>query len=52
MQIGLVENLVNLNHTKDAIQIAANALRLLGSNHRTLAVLLFFYNVKMLKSFI
>ena len=35
---GLVETLVNLNHTKDAIQIAGNALKLLGSNHRTLAV--------------
>lgn len=35
---GLVENLVNLNHIKDAIQIAANSLRLLGSNHRTLAL--------------
>lgn len=35
---GLVETLVNLNHTKDAIQIAGNALKLLGSNHRTLAL--------------
>lgn len=35
---GLVETLVNLNHTKDAIQIAGNALKLLGSNHRTLSL--------------
>jgi len=42
---GLVETLVNLNHTKDAIQIAANALKLLGSNHRTLAV----FNYKFFK---
>ncbi|RNA21357.1 anaphase-promoting complex subunit 7-like [Brachionus plicatilis] len=35
---GLVETLLNLNHTKDAIQIAANAVKLLGSNHRTLAL--------------
>lgn len=35
---GLVETLVNLNHTKDAIQIAGNALKLLGSNYRTLAL--------------
>jgi len=35
---GLVETLILLNHTKDAIQIAANALKLLGTNHRTLAL--------------
>ena len=35
---GLVEQLLNLNHTKDAIQIAANSVKLIGSNHRTLAL--------------
>ena len=35
---GLVEALLSLNHNKDAIQIAANSVKLLGSNHRTLAV--------------
>jgi hypothetical protein len=35
---GLVETLLNLNHVKDAISTAANAVKLLGSNHRTLAV--------------
>lgn len=36
---GLVETLLNLNHTKDAVQVATTAIKLLGSNHRTLAVL-------------
>ena len=40
---GLVETLILLNHTKDAIQIAANALKLLGTNHRTLAVIFYLY---------
>jgi tetratricopeptide (TPR) repeat protein len=35
---GLVDTLLNLNHIKDAIQIAASAVKLLGSNHRTLAM--------------
>ena len=35
---GLVDTLLTLNHIKDAIQIAANAVKLLGSNHRTLAM--------------
>ena len=39
---GLVETLLSLSHTKDAIQVATTAIKLLGSNHRTLAVLCFY----------
>jgi len=32
---GYVENLLNLNNVKEAIQVAANAVKVIGSNHRT-----------------
>ncbi len=35
---GLVETLLNINHIKEAIQVASSAVKLLGSNHRTLAL--------------
>jgi hypothetical protein len=35
---GLVDSLLNLNHVKDAIQIAGNAIKSIGSNARTFAV--------------
>ena len=35
---GLVDSLLNLNHVKDAIQIAGNAIKNIGQNARTLAV--------------